>query len=279
MQQQMMNTAVTLGQIERQLDLVANNIANVGTTGYKQRNAQFSDLLAQQVTNMAPGSDAADTAARLTPSGIRTGSGARTGDSQLDLTEGTLETTGNPLDVALTNDQYYFTVSANGGIAYTRAGNFETLPDPANAGRLRLLTNDGQAVLGADGQPLELPSGYTAVEIDNTGTMTATLPGGAQVNCGRLGIAQIIRPQLLLSQGGNVLTLPNLTALGLGLGEVVQPVAAGDAGVAQGKLEDSNVDLSNEMTQLINLQRNYQLNAQSISMSDQMLGLVNSMLQ
>lgn len=271
----MMSTAVTLSQIQQQLATVANNIANVGTTGYKSRNATFSDLLVQSINNIAPGQDTLDKANRLTPNGIRVGSGARVGDTQLDTSEGTLEQTGNPLDVALTNDQQYFTVRLNGITAYTRAGDFNT--EPNGAGRLRLLTKTGQAVLGADGQPIDLPSGYTNLAISSNGSMTATMPTGEQVAAGRLGIVQINRPQLLQSQGNSLYTLPNVTNLGTGLNQIVQQAANGS--VVQGKLEGSNVNLTDEMTNLIDLERNYQMNAQSITMSDQMSGLINGLLQ
>ncbi|MFT8930662.1 MAG: flagellar hook-basal body protein [Sporolactobacillus sp.] len=274
-ERQMMSTAVTLSQIQQQLATVANNIANVGTTGYKSRNATFSDLLVQSINNITPGEDAIDKANRLTPDGIRVGSGAKVGDTQLDTSEGTLEETGDPLDMALTNDQQYFTVRLNGATAYTRAGDFNTEPD--GTGQLRLLTKNGQAVLGADGQPIDLPSGYKSLAISSNGSITATMPNGAEVAAGRLGIVQISRPQLLQSQGNALYTLPNLANLGVGLNQVAQLATNGS--VVQGKLEGSNVNLTDEMTNLIDLERNYQMNAQSITMSDQMSGLINGLLQ
>lgn len=277
MQQQMLDTAVTLGQIQQQLSTVANNIANVDTTGYKSRSANFSDLLVQSINNITPGDDKIDQANRLTPNGIRLGSGAKVGDTQLDTSAGALQQTGNPLDLALTNDQQYFTVQLNGATAYTRAGNFNT--EPAGGNRLRLLTKSGQAVLGANGQPMTLPAGYSDVQISSAGDVTAVMPNGARVNAGRLGIVQVNRPQLLVGQGDSLFTLPNLANLGVGLNQVVQPVNAANGSVAQGKLEGSNVDLTDEMTNLINLERNYQMNARSISMSDQMSGLVNGLLR
>lgn len=278
MERQMISTAVTLGQIQQQLATVANNIANVDTTGYKGRNANFSDLLEQQVNNIAPNQDAADVANRLTPAGIRLGNGARVGDTTLDMDAGKLEQTGNQLDLALTNDQQFFTVDLNGATAYTRAGDLSAQPDPQNAAQLDLLTKTGEAVLGSNGQPIRLPAGSSDIQIDKAGAITAVMPSGARVNAGRLGIVQINRPQLLQSQGNNLFTLQNLNRLGIGLNNVVQPVAAGAGSVVQGQLEGSNVDLSDEMTNLIDLERNYQMNANSISMSDQMSGLINGLL-
>ncbi|TGA99790.1 flagellar hook-basal body protein [Sporolactobacillus shoreae] len=284
MERQMMATAVTLGAIQQQLSTVADNIANVGTTGFKERDAGFSDLLFQNIRNMDPNIDTVDRANRLTPSGIRSGSGARIGDTQLDMAAGAIQQTDNPLDVALTNDHQFFMVGQPGTngqmtVAYTRTGAFNAQLDPQNPNQLRLMTKSGQPILDQNGQPIVLPAGYTNLTISGNGTITATLPNGRQVNAGRLGRVTVNRPQLLNSQGNGLYTLPNLARLGVGLNQVLQPVAATDTSVAQGKLENSNVDLTQQMTELINLQHDYQLNAKSITMRDQMSGLVNGLIQ
>jgi flagellar basal-body rod protein FlgG len=280
MQRQMMATAVTLGQIQQQLATVADNIANVGTTGYKSRDAKFTDLLFQQIDNMRPAdSDQTDQQNRLTPSGIRDGSGARIGDTSVDLSMGAIKQTDNPLDLALTNDHQFFTVNHGGATAYTRSGVFNAQPDPNDPNTLRLLTKSGDAVLGANGQPITLPANYRNLQISSAGVITAELPTGARVNAGQLGLVTVSRPQLLENQGNSLYTLPNLAPLGIGMNEVIQPVAANAGSVAQGKLENSNVDLTKEMADLINLQHNYQLNARSVTIGDQMAGLVNGLLR
>lgn len=278
MERQMMATAVTLSQIQQQLATVADNIANVGTTGYRSRDAQFSDLLDQQITNMNRNGDAVDNGARLTPAGIRAGSGTRIGDTQLDMTEGSIQVTNNPLDVALSSDHQMFLVGANGGVAYTRAGAFNAQVDPQAPNVLNLVTKNDAPVLDQNGRPIRLPAGYHDLQISSNGTITAFMPNGRRINAGRLGRTTILRPQLLESQGNGLYTLQNLGRLGVGLNQVVQPVGAGDNSVNQGKLENANVDLTKEMSELINLQRNYQLNARSLTMRDQMSGLVNGIL-
>jgi flagellar basal-body rod protein FlgG len=280
MQRQMMATAVTLGQIQQQLATVADNIANVGTTGYKSRDAKFTDLLFQQIDNMRPAdSDQTDQQNRLTPSGIRDGSGARIGDTSVDLSMGAIKQTDNPLDLALTKDHQFFTVNHGGATAYTRSGAFNAQPDPNDPNTLRLLTKSGDAVLGANGQPITLPANYRNLQISSAGMITAELPSGARVSAGQLGLVTVSRPQLLENQGNSLYTLPNLAQLGIGMNEVVQPVAANAGSVAQGKLENSNVDLTKEMADLINLQHNYQLNTRSVTIGDQMAGLVNGLLR
>ncbi|WP_139691884.1 flagellar hook-basal body protein [Sporolactobacillus terrae] len=277
MQQQMMASGVTLGQIQQQLDTVANNIANVGTNGYKSRDAKFVDLLFQQIDNLNPADqDQTDTENRLTPNGIRSGSGVKVGDTSLDLSAGAMKETDNPLDLALTDAHQFFTVDGGGATAYTRDGAFNTQPDPGNANQLRLLTKSGAAVLDAGGQPVTIPAHYRDIQIDQTGQVNVILNNGTTVNAGQLGIVTINRPQLLESSGNNQYTLPNLASLGIGLNQVVQPAAGS---VTQGSLENSNVDLTKEMADLINLQHNYQLNARSVTIGDQMAGLVNGLLR
>ncbi|WP_010630587.1 flagellar hook-basal body protein [Sporolactobacillus vineae] len=278
MERQMMATAVTLSQIQQQLATVADNIANVGTTGYMSRNAQFSDLLDQQINNIDRNGDTVDSGARLTPAGIRSGSGTRIGDTQLDLSEGSIQATNNPLDVALSSDHQMFLIGVNGGVAYTRAGAFNAQADPQNPNVLNLVTKSGDPVLDQNSRPIRLPAGYNDLQISGNGTITAIMRNGNRVNAGRLGRVTILRPQLLESQGNGLYTLQNLGRLGIGLNQVVQPVGAGNNSVNQGKLENANVDLTKEMSELINLQRNYQLNARSLTMRDQMSGLVNSIL-
>lgn len=283
MDRQLMASGVTLGQIQQQLATVADNLANIGTVGYKSRDAQFSDLLFQQINSFPnANADPADAASRLTPAGIRTGSGTRVGDTQLDLSMGSLQQTGNQLDLALTNDHQFFQVGltgANGQLtpAYTRAGAFNALPDPQNPNVLRLLTKGGQPVLDQNGQPVLLPAGSRELQINSAGAITAVMPNGQRIAAGRLGLVTVSRPQLLQSQGSGLYTLPNLARLGVGLNQVVAPVAANNGSVAQGKLENSNVDMTKEMVDLINLQHNYQLTARSVTMSDQMSGLVNGL--
>ncbi|RYM05500.1 flagellar hook-basal body protein [Sporolactobacillus sp. THM7-7] len=284
MKTQMMATAVTLGQIQQQLAVSADNLANSDTVGYKNREATFRDLLVQQVNNIGANEDAADQTGRLTPNGIRTGSGSRIGDTQLDLSSGPLRETGNPFDLALTDDHHFFQIGVAGAggqmtTAYTRDGAFQTLPDPQNPNRLRLLTKKGQPVLNEAGQPIFIPAGASSVQINRDGAIVAVMPNGQNIAAGRLGLVSINRPQLLENQGDNLYTLPNLARLGLGVNQVLQPVPGNGGSIAQGKLEGSNVNLTEDILHLINLEHAYQLNARSITMSDQMAGLVNGLLR
>jgi len=167
----------------------------------------------------------------------------------------------------------------NSETRYTRDGNFYLNPDAANPDMLNLVTANGYFVLDEKGQRIQIPAGFSDIRFTPTGEVTYTMSGGEDrpsVVAGRLGIVSIRRPQLLLAQGDNTLALPNLASLGLTQADVL--AANGDANVVQqGALESSNVDLTDQLTELMNMQRAYQFNARSLSISDQMQGLINDL--
>ncbi|HET7522285.1 MAG TPA: flagellar hook-basal body protein [Bacillales bacterium] len=267
----MIAASVTMGQLQKQLDTIGNNLSNLNTYGYKSREVQFSDLLFQQVNNL-PHQDNQ----RLTPKGIRVGYGAKVGETNLNLKSGSIEQTGRSLDLALSKPYQFFQIETAGGPpAYTRDGAFYLQPDATNPNRLNLVTKDGHFVVGKGGR-IQIPSDYKSIAIDQSGQIEVTLRNGQRVATGQLALAHILRPQLLESIGKNELAFPNLQALNLNRTDVVRPVAANAADVKQGALESSNVDLIQEMTQLLNTQRAYDLNARAVTIADQSMNVVNS---
>lgn len=276
MDRSLITASVTMGQLQKSLDLISNNLANVSTTGYKGRHASFSSLLVQELNNQ-PNNKAE--VARRTPYGIRQGSGAYIGDTQLNMASGTLMNTERPLDLALTKDQLFFQVEgqdANGNTQtqYTRDGAFYLQPEAGKQGQLGLVDKNGQYILGKNGH-IEIPADYQKITIDQQGNIQAILNDGTKFNAGTLDVVQVKRPQLLEAVGNNKLILPNLNNLGLKQTDVLASPIATDY-VKQGALESSNVDMTDEMTELMNVQRSYQLNARAVNMADQMMGLVNS---
>ncbi|WKB37393.1 flagellar hook-basal body protein [Terrilactibacillus sp. S3-3] len=277
----MMAASVTMGQISQQLDTIANNLSNVETTGYKSRDANFEDLLFQQINNAGKNEDKAT---RLTPNGIRLGSGAKIGDTQLDMSLGTISQTGRSLDLALSSPEQFFEIGVAGAngqyeTEYTRDGAFQLSPDKQNPNLVNLVTDDGNAVLDASGNPIQIPAHAKDIQINKQGgVIVAVMQNGSRQTAGRLGLVQALRPQLLESKGNNLFGLPNL-GTGVNLNNVMQAVGAGNASVQQGELEGSNVDMTKQMTELINLQHAYQLNGQAITLNDQMAGLVNSLIR
>ncbi|HET7656912.1 MAG TPA: flagellar hook-basal body protein, partial [Bacillales bacterium] len=190
---------------------------------------------------------------------------------------GSIKETGRPLDLALTDPYQFFQVmtAGSGNTAYTRDGAFYLQPDVNNPNELNLVTKEGDFVVGENG-PIQIPVDHQSISIDSLGRIEVKNRNGQRVQVGQLALAQIKRPQLLESIGGNKLAFPNLQALNLQLTDVVQPVLGNQADVKQGSLEGSNVDLSKEMTDLISAQRAYEFNAQSVTIADQTLQVINN---
>jgi flagellar basal-body rod protein FlgG len=272
----MLTAANTMNQLQKQLDVISNNIANSDTTGFKRRDTNFAELLAQQFTNLP-----SDSGNRLTPNGVRYGVGARLAETNVVLAPGALMQTGRALDMALTKENQFFRVLIQRGngeqeIGYTRAGAFYLTPSGENG--WMLVTGDGNPVLDENNEPIVLPDGFKDITISNNGTLTAIAPGGRTMTSANLGITTILRPQLLQSAGDNVFTMPNLNALNVNEADAAVNMTGNlraQIAVAQGALERSNVDLGTELTEMMVTARAYQLNARAVSLSEQMLGLIN----
>jgi flagellar basal-body rod protein FlgG len=271
MNRSMIQSAVTMGQLQKKLDLIGNNLSNSETTGFKSRSADFSSLLYQQIDNQ---SHQTVEAARSTPEGIRIGSGARLGHTNIDLAQGSLQNTGRDLDVALLEDNHLFElrVPTESGEEshFTRAGNFYL--NPVNDGQLMLTDTNGYPVTGEDGENILLDDNMQNISIDNQGSILVTR-GNEQFVEGRLNVTEAVRPRMLESVGDNRFRIPD----GIdpqGLLEGVQPT---EVQLQAKTLEGSNVDISKQMTEMLMAQRAYQFNAKSISTGDQMMGLVSQL--
>lgn len=272
----MITSATTMGQIQQKIDSIANNLSNASTTGYKSRDSEFTALLSQNIQNVpakAAGSN------RLTPNGIRMGTGAAIADTQLNMTQGSLKKTGRTLDFALTNPNQFFELSVAGSngqqsTQYTRDGSFYLSPGGPNGSR-QLVAADGSFVLGANGQRITIPANVTDLQVNANGTIEGKNTAGQAVPVGTIGVVSVLKPQLLEAQGSNRFTLPNLASLNVPVNAVLQQ-ANGQGSIQQGSLEGSNVDMTREMTDLVGIQRAYELNGQALTMSDQMQGLINN---
>ena len=236
------------------IDTIANNMANVGTTGFRRGRAEFQDLLYQQVRT--PGGRTADGGAL--PTGIQIGQGTRTVAVELQHTQGTLQQTGNPLDLAIEGEGFFQIMRPGGELAYTRAGNLK-------------LDNEGRLVT-VDGLPVEpminVPQDATSVTIGADGTVSVTQPGdGRTIELGQLQLARFPNPGGLEALGRSMFR--PTTASGQPL--IVQPGQEGAGTISQGFLEGSNVEVVNEMIDLISSQRAYEINQRVIQASDEML--------
>lgn len=266
----------TLQQVQHQLDTVSNNIANVNTVGYKAKEARFSELLYQQHVNSAK-----DSAARLTPEGIRYGVGAKIGQIKTNQSAGSLQTTERDLDFALTNERQFFNILMPNGenginMVYSRQGDFYVTP--VEDGQVMLVNSDGYPVADVNGSPIIFQDNVEKFGLNGQGTFVVNYAGGEEQSF-TLGITEIHLPQVMEHLSGPYIDLPeNFQDLGYDQNDILTNLdgaARENIGLESGKLELSNVDLSKEMTNLIQAQRSYQFNARAVTLADQMLGLIN----
>jgi len=272
----MITATNTLSQLQSQIDTISNNIANSNTTGYKAKEAQFSELLYQQFNN-----DQLDPAARQSPVGIRYGAGAKIGQIQTNHAMGTLQRTDRDLDLALTKEKQYFNILMPEGeegqrLVYSRQGDFYVTP--VADGQVMLVNSDGYAVADSNGEAIYFPDNLSNFGLSEDGTLNVNYPDG-EVLTVELGITELQKPQLMEHVKGTYIALPtNMDDLGFTANEVLtdlQGIGRAEIGITNGSLEMSNVNLSKEMTDLIKTQRSYQFNTRAISIADQMLGLIN----
>lgn len=244
------------------LDTIANNLANSSTTGFRQLRLQFQDMVYQNY--ITPG--AAESQTTLS-AGLQIGLGTRSAATEVINTQGSLNETDNPLDVAIEGAGFFQVQRPDGTIAYTRAGQFH-------------LNNQGMIVT-TDGDPLvpsiTIPPNATSVTITQYGVVNATLPG--QQNPSQLGQIQLAtfpNPGGLESVGSNLLRAT------LSSGDPLLDNPGGPQGLGtlqQGYLENSNVDVVAEFVQMVLAQRAYESNSKVIKAADDMYSQVNNMAQ
>ncbi|ALS24505.1 flagellar hook-basal body protein [Paenibacillus naphthalenovorans] len=289
MNNSMITSSVSMHALQQKLDLAANNIANVNTTGYKRREASFQDVL----TSVKQQPQGFQREGRLTPLGYNQGWGAKLFAAQLNLAQGSLQATDSPLDMAIEGSGLFeistVVLDADNNpvqaTRWTRNGSFQLSPsaDPLDPDNMLLTTKDGHYVMGTDDNPIRIPINHR-IQISPDGVIMAyneTEPGAAPIEVGQIKLVRAVRPQLLQQLGDNLYSLPgNITPAQQE--EILQTVTAANnevdpITVRQGFLEQSNVNLSDEMTELISIQRAFQLNSRAISSSDQMMNLANSL--
>lgn len=274
MSRMMIQAAVTMNQLQNKLDLIGHNLANSQTTGYKSRQADFASLLFQQIDNMT---HPANAEGRLTPDGVRVGSGAKLGSINNDLSLGSIIQTDRALDVALLEKNHLLQVEVTeSGVTetrYTRDGSFYL--NPINDNEVMLTTKDGHPILGQNG-PIVIQNGFDQVTIGPNGEITVGRGDQTEL-VGNIAIVEAIRPRLLEATSENFFRMPNIDELGFSFDEIIQDVAPNGSLLKSGALESSNVDIAEQMTDMLIAQRSYQYNARTISMGDQMSGLINQL--
>jgi flagellar basal-body rod protein FlgG len=243
------------------VEVISNNIANMNTTGYKQQQPEFEDLLYQNLRRVGATSSDANT---IVPAGIQLGTGVNTGAVYRITTQGTLQQTGNALDLAIQGQGYFQVLLPNKQIAYTRAGSFQLSPQG------QIVTQDGYTV-----EPgISVPQNATSISIDSTGQVQATVPGQvAPQIVGQLTLATFYNDAGLQAMGNNLL----LQTASSGAPVTAAPGSTGFGTIQEGFLESSNVDPVEEITNLITAQRAYEMNSKVITVADQMMQDINQL--
>ncbi len=246
---------------ETNINVIANNLANVNTTGFKRSRANFQDLLYHNLR--AVGSSTSDDTE--VPTGIQVGLGTRTASVEKVYTTGDFEKTGSDLDLAIEGEGFFQVAMPNGETAYTRDGSFKT------DSQGRLVTADGNPVEPA----ITVPENATKLAVGKGGTVMAFLDGEAEGNdLGVLELARFGNPSGLKSLGGNL--LQESTASGSPILDV--PGNSGLGTIAQGFLENSNVSIMKEMISLIAGQRAYEVNSKAVKAADEILQQTNQLV-
>ena len=243
------------------LSTISNNLANVSTTGFKRDRAEFQDLL-YQVRRQPGGQNSQDS---QLPSGLQLGTGVRIVGTQKIFTAGSLQTTEQPLDMAINGRGFFQILMPDGTIGYTRDGSFH-------------LNSDGQLVT-SNGLPLEpaivLPNEVKTFTVGEDGTVSVTTANDPQPQIlGNIQIADFINPAGLQAIGNNLF----LETAASGAPQVGTPGLTGLGTVLQNTLENSNVSVVEELVNMITTQRAYEMNSKVISTADQMLQYISQNL-
>ncbi len=245
-------TGMDAQQIE--MDTISNNLANINTNGFKRSRAVFEDLLYQ--TLRQPGAQSSQQTEL--PSGLQVGTGVRAVASERIFTQGNLQQTGNSTDVAINGAGFVQVLLPDGTIAYTRDGSFQI----SSTGQL--VTSSGYVVQPA----ITIPTGALSITIGQDGTVSVLQAGATTpVQVGALQLATFINPAGLQAQGENLY----LQTASSGPPLINTPGTNGAGMVEQGYVETSNVNVVEELVNMIQTQRTYEINSKAISASDQML--------
>ena len=246
--------ATGLDASQTMMDTIADNLANVNTTGFKSETPEFQTLLYQD--NIQPGAQSSGNT--VYPSGLELGTGVRVASIKDVETQGSLTQTNNPLDLAINGQGYFQILQPNGQTTYTRDGSFQV--------------NQSGQLVNSSGYPVTpsvtIPSNATAVTIGTDGTVAVTTPGSSTATqVGQIQLANFINPQGLQPLGGNLYAATTSSGTAI----TGTPQANGLGSVNQNYLESSNVDVVQSMVDMISAERAYQLGTQAASAVDNQL--------
>jgi flagellar basal-body rod protein FlgG len=253
---QALHTAATgMAAQELSVQVISNNIANLRTTGFKKQTAEFQDLIYQHIARVGA---QASTQGTILPVGIDIGGGVKTVGTPRSMTQGTLSQTGNDLDLAITGEGFFKILMPDGTFQYTRDGTFQQ----DNTGR----------IVNAQGNPVQptitIPQNAQGLAVNTQGQVSVTQAGSTTSTIiGQIGLTRFVNKAGLNPVGNNDFTdTPSSGTPQDGIATL-----EGYGSINQGSLEQANVDVVSEMSDLIAAQRAYEMNAKVISAADQMM--------
>jgi flagellar basal-body rod protein FlgG len=242
------------------LDVVTNNLANVSTNGFKKSRAVFEDLLYQNVRQ--PGAQSSQQT--QLPSGLQIGTGVRAVATERIHTQGNPQQTGNSKDVMINGSGFFQVLMPDGTTAYTRDGSFQT---DSNG---QLVTSSGYVLQ----PPITVPSNALSMTVGRDGTVSVTTPGTvAPTQIGSIQVSNFVNPAGLESLGENLYAETGAS----GTAQANTPGTNGSGVLMQGYVETSNVNVVEEMVNMIQTQRAYEINSKAITTSDQMLQKISQL--
>ena len=245
-----------------QMDTISNNLANVNTTGFRRNEARFQDLVYQEMR--APGSPVG---ASVVPVGQDVGLGVKVGSSEKIFTQGNLIQTGNPLDIAIEGDGFFQVTQPDGTTAYTRDGSFKRDANGA------IVTADGYFL----NPQITIPQNAQSISIGEDGTVSALVPGSnLPQQLGQIQLARFVNPAGLSPVGGHNLYTQTAAS---GAPIVSQAGLNGTGSLQGGYLENSNVQVVQEIVNMIVSQRAFEADSKSITASDEMLQVANQIIR
>ena len=251
--------------LDEKLNVVANNLANINTQGFKRQRVNFEDLLYQ--VKREPGIPNAEN--EPIPHGILVGTGVKVSGTQTNFAPGAVDPTDRPLDLRIDGEGFFQVTTIQDGteqIAYTRAGNFVN-----NALGNLVLGNSGGAVLEP---PITIPNDAIGITIGRNGEVRVRQQGANTLNTvGQLELARFVNPEGLKQIGRNLFLETDAS----GVPVTATPQTDGLGAIDQGQLEQSNVDPVRELIDLITTQRAFELNSQSIRSADELLQVVSNL--
>lgn len=246
---------------QTRMSVIANNLANVNTTGFKRDRAAFEDLIYQNIRQVGAQSSE-DT---QLPSGLALGTGVQTVATQKLHTQGNIVNTDNAFDFAVEGKGYFQVLHPDGSIVYTRDGNFSL----SSAGQM--VTSNGYAVEPA----ITIPANTLSVTVGSDGVVSALVAGSsAPTQVGTLTLADFINPSGLEAIGKNLFR----ETAASGAPAATSPGTDGLGTLVQGALEGSNVNVVTELVNMIETQRAYEMNSKAISTTDDMLSFISNQL-